>query len=375
MSKSVLLLSGYDAVSHRMWWQRLSASFPEWQWTCLSLPPRHFSWRIRSNGLHWAYQEQQVLEQDYDLLIATSMVDLATLRGLCPQLAQPPTIVYFHENQFAYPPGRQRADNIEPVLVPIYSALCADQILFNSAYNRESFLKGVETLSESLPESLPEQALRQLRSAEIIPVALPSESYGVRDSGNSELLTVLWNHRWEYDKGPALLLAIVQACKQQNLELRFHIVGQQFRDQPTEFTELRRLLHDQESTGRTELGYFGYLAEADYRKLLGQCDVVLSTALHDFQGLAIQEACQAGCRPLAPKALAYPEYLPAEFLYQILQDDVATASEVAMTLKELAGKKRAEGRLSGVTLKRFTAQQVRAQYLALFSRLGLELED
>jgi hypothetical protein len=51
------------------------------------------------------------------------MVDLATLRGLIPDLAQIPSVLYFHENQFAYPAGQQRKENVEPVLVPLYSAL------------------------------------------------------------------------------------------------------------------------------------------------------------------------------------------------------------------------------------------------------------
>ena len=80
----VLLLSAYAAHSHVYWQNSLQAMFGQWQWQVLSLPPRHLSWRARGNPLYWAMAERELLERGYDLLIATSMVDLATLRGLVP---------------------------------------------------------------------------------------------------------------------------------------------------------------------------------------------------------------------------------------------------------------------------------------------------
>ena len=88
----ILLLSAYDAHSHRRWRQGLVAAFPEWQWTVLTLPPRYFSWRVRGNSLSWAFSERETLEQPYDVLIATSMTDLSALKGLVPALASVPSL-------------------------------------------------------------------------------------------------------------------------------------------------------------------------------------------------------------------------------------------------------------------------------------------
>ena len=113
------MLSAYAAQSHVHWQRTLEKMFPTWQWQVLSLPPRHFSWRVRGNPLYWALAERPLLEQDYDLLVATSMVDLATLRGLVPALSRLPSIVYFHENQFDYPQHRQQHSLLEAQMVSL----------------------------------------------------------------------------------------------------------------------------------------------------------------------------------------------------------------------------------------------------------------
>jgi hypothetical protein len=92
----ILLLSAYHANSHKAWADGLVAAIPAHQWTVLTLPPRHFSWRLRGNSLSWAMLQSEQLNADYDLLVATSMTDLSALRGLCPSLCRLPTLVYFH---------------------------------------------------------------------------------------------------------------------------------------------------------------------------------------------------------------------------------------------------------------------------------------
>lgn len=372
----MLVLSAYDATSHRLWRERLAALFPEYAWTQLSLPPRHFDWRVRSNSLHWGLSDAPELDAEYDLLLVTSMVDLAALRGLRPALARLPSAVYFHENQFFYPANdnaeARRRQNIEPLLVPVYSALCADAIVFNSAFNRSTFLSGLKLLFNSLPDALPDQAWQRLQRSVVIPVPVAIEPPTAPSaSPGDDVLEVLWNHRWEYDKGPGLLLAVLQALRQQNVPVRLHLAGQQFRRQPEEFAQIMQLAGELCRARQLAPGQAGFVEDmADYQQLLEQCDVVLSTADHDFQGLGIQEAALRGCSPLVPDDLAYPEYLPRHCRYERLETYSATAAAVARRLAALYKLKQIGQPLPLPDLDRFCGTAIREHYQDLFARLA-----
>ncbi|HEY7773395.1 MAG TPA: DUF3524 domain-containing protein [Marinagarivorans sp.] len=317
---NVLILSAYDAQSHRRWHLGLVKHLP-FEFSVMTLPPRYFAWRIRGNALTWAMAHKaELLAKPWDVIVATSMVDLASLKGLVPELAQVPTLLYFHENQFAYPQSVGQATinaQIEPQMVSLYGALAADKIAFNSNYNKKTFLQGAQALLKKLPDHVPKNIPACLEDKSVVlPVPLEPSCFsrGARACERGEgPLTVVWNHRWEYDKGPDLLLAIVQllAALAPTLALRFHIVGEQFRQMPASFNALNTLLNHCGWSGE-----WGYLPCDQYRAVLHASDIVLSTALHDFQGLAVMDAVAAGCTPLLPARLAYPDFFAAPFLYE-----------------------------------------------------------
>ena len=128
----ILLLSAYDALSHRYWREGLVSQLDHIDWVVLSLPPRFFRFRVRGNPLSWVADQREVLEDDYDLVIATSLVDISTLRGLIPSLANTPLWVYCHENQFAYPPSADKRHEVqhelEAKMVFLYALMSADAV-------------------------------------------------------------------------------------------------------------------------------------------------------------------------------------------------------------------------------------------------------
>lgn len=369
----VLLLSAYDAQSHRHWCDSLERMFPGWQWTRLSLPARHFGWRVRGNPLYWSQAERETLEQPFDLLIATSMVDLATLRGLVPALAAVPSVLYFHENQFDYPARPQQASVLEAQMVSLYAALAADRLVFNSRYNQDSFLAGCQTLLQRLPDFIPPGIVEQLAArSSVLPVPVAVEprqpevhaGYTAGEAFPGRPLRLLWLGRFEYDKGAAGLLACLRQLESTAMAYELAVIGQQFRDSPAEFGQI-------ESEFGHRLVRFGYLPEAaSYYQWLQAADIVLSTADHEFQGLAVLEAVMSGCLPLVPDRLAYAEMYPPEFRYPSQASDREQEAEGAVArLQELASKL-AAGRLRPPPMERFSPNSLQPDYAALFKTLA-----
>ena len=361
----VLLLSAYAARSHVYWQQGLQTMFASWHWTVLSLPPRHFSWRVRGNPLYWAISERDSLEQGYDLLVATSMVDLATLRGLVPDLASVPAVVYFHENQFAYPLHRQQKSLLEAQMVSLYSALAADQILFNSSYNLDSFLAGCTSLLGKLPDRVPPGVVAKLQEkaavlpvplAADLPVAGPAAWPGAGQSTDRPL-RLLWVGRFEYDKGGDGLLQILQRLESGELNYELAVIGQQFRNSPDVFGQIERdFAH--------RLVQFGYVESTRaYHGILRGADMVLSTALHEFQGLAVLEAVALGCVPVVPDRLAYPEIYPAQYRYASSPEDLCQEAAAAVDLIRIQSRGVEQGSVPAPDVATYTSEQLQPRYL------------
>ena len=297
------LLSAYRADSHAAWADWLLASQTQLHWHRVELPGRHFRWRIRGNPLSWL---DQLPDGIPDLIVATSMVDLATLKGLFPRIARVPSIYYFHENQFAYPRSERQFDSVEPQMVQLYGALAAQRVLFNSRFNRDSFLDGVEELMSRMPDAVPtELRTRLAEKSDICPVPIEP----VPSAPEKSPRLVLWNHRWEYDKCPEIFTDAIIAAAEKGVDFELALLGA--RSEPAVPEPLARL--------RNRLGprivVDGRLDRDAYHRWLGRASVVVSTALHEYQGLAVLEAVSAGARPLVPDALCYPEQYPAAYRY------------------------------------------------------------
>ena len=223
-----------------------------------------------------------------------------------------------HENQFAYPASAGQHQSLDPQMVNLYSATAADRVVFNSEWNRCSFMEGARALLTRLPDAVPQRLLGDIEArSQVLPVPVEDTLFQGQERELARACPhLLWNHRWEYDKGPDRLLALCQALRDQGQDFRLSVVGEQFRQQPAAFERLRQDFAER-------ILNWGFIASrADYKALLGSADVVVSTASHDFQGLAMLEAMAAGCRALAPDRLAYPEYVPANQRYASYPDDV-----------------------------------------------------
>lgn len=352
----VLLLSAYSAQSHQAWCDNVMAMFPECDWTLLTLPGRYFNWRIRGNALSWGINQREVLEKQYDLVLATSMVDCATLRGLVPNLVTVPWVVYFHENQFEYPVTSEN-DHTEPKMVSLYNALCADKIVFNSHYNYQTFITGLDTFLKKMPDEVPKETIFLIKQkSEVIPVPVNIDKNKSSKKHNSSVPILLWNHRWEYDKGPQLLYNVINELHKRKFTFKLNLIGQQFRVIPDELKRIKSDFSD-------SLLNYGFIESMNtYKEILESSDFVLSTSLHDFQGLAILDAVAAGCIPVVPSRLSYTEIFHEQYRYESdLSQPKNEAIRMADKIIELNDLRKKVG-LVKVDISKFSIEKLRRFY-------------
>ncbi|HCG79376.1 MULTISPECIES: tRNA-queuosine alpha-mannosyltransferase domain-containing protein [Thalassolituus] len=307
----VWLLSAYRSESHASWvnWLSNQQDCPV-RLRIFELPGRYFRWRIRGNPLSWMAEFRDALQQEQPHhILATSMVDIATIKGLHPELADIPVTLYFHENQFAYPVGDRQHSSIDPQMVQLYGALTSERCLFNSRFNLESMLEGVTELLRKLPDATPDHVVDELRAkSSVLPVAVETVNTDTIPAQTGTMPMILWNHRWEYDKRPDRFEAVLDMLANRGVDFQLALLGPRPEKVPGELSAIRekhaaRIVAD------------GMVPRAEYETLLKRARVVISTADHEFQGLSMIEAVSAGATPVVPDALCYREQYPGRFRY------------------------------------------------------------
>ena len=82
------------------------------------------------------------------------------------------------------------------------------------------------------------------------------------------------------------------------------ITGKKYARSPQIFERARKILND-------EIIHFGYVdSRKEYERLLKLANILFVTCIQDFFGISVVEGIAAGCFPLLPDRLAYPEHLP-----------------------------------------------------------------
>jgi glycosyltransferase involved in cell wall biosynthesis len=278
----------------------------------------------------------QVSRSRYDLILATDMLDLATFLGLTRDLtAGIPAALYFHENQLTYPLPAGRARDLAFPWINYTSALAADSVFFNSDFHRRAFLDALPGLlrryhdhqeldlidaiaakAQVLPPGIDLARLDDGRpTTDDRPGTANSKLKRPEGTRNSKLPVILWNSRWEYDKGPEAFFAALEALEARGVDFRVIVAGEHIDPRAPEFVAARERL-----APRTLV--WGYAPDAAaYRRLLWQADIVVSTAIQEFFGISVTEAMYCGCAPILPRRLSYPELLPPEHHATCLYDD------------------------------------------------------
>ncbi|MFO7760328.1 MAG: tRNA-queuosine alpha-mannosyltransferase domain-containing protein [Thermodesulfobacteriota bacterium] len=309
--RNILVLEPYYGGSHKRFLKELSRYLP-YNFSFLTLPARKWKWRMRFSA-PW-YAERLSQDKPAEAILCSTFIDVATFRSLAPSwVNRVPVFTYFHENQFAYPVQVKDERDFHFGLTNFTTALASDGIAFNSAYNLQTFLSGVDWIAKKVPD-MKLDSVKELGSKAVI--LFPGLDFTGfpeirQEKGHSaEEPVIVWNHRWEHDKDPETFFGTLYELSDQGFAFKLIVLGQSFQRQPSIFNEARRRLAE-------HIIHFGYLPErSEYLKMLTQGNLVVSTARHEFYGYSVIEAVRAGCRPLLPDRLSYPGLFPCQYLYK-----------------------------------------------------------
>lgn len=345
----ILAFEPFDAGSHRAVRESISRHSRH-HWTWLTLPGRAWKWRMRLGAIELIEHARRGghLDRAFDAIFLTSLMSAADLRALLPKhLRSTPLCLFMHENQAAYPQGHvvagPAAHDVQFALTNLVSLLAADLVIWNSRWNQESFTRGMASILKHAPSTPmpdwkeriesrsrviwppveePPKSLSELAAARVLHNAKPAEAGGAasqwsgppcllpvaasvssnaaneqarsrtpHDAASSHRpVRVVWPHRWEHDKGPDRLLAIARRWSEP-LNLRWTLLGEQFRTTPPELTQFL-------AEFAARIDHAGHEPDrARYFQRLASCDWVLTTTRHEFFGIAMVEAMLCGCLP------------------------------------------------------------------------------
>ncbi|WP_028582424.1 tRNA-queuosine alpha-mannosyltransferase domain-containing protein [Desulfogranum japonicum] len=311
-AESILIIEPYYGGSHKSFLAGLQFVLDR-PCTLLTLPAKKWKTRMHLAAPHMAGQIIDLYAggKRYAGLFTSSFLDVAVLRSLLAQAGiLLPIGLYFHENQFAYPSQRDAGAQYSYAAINFLSALCADAIAFNSKHNRDTFFQGVKGYLRKNKEFNLAQRVEQLYASSVIlhPGMAFEPSHGSEKKCNRTPV-IVWNHRWEHDKNPEQFFTALFSLAERQVPFHLIVLGQSFRNIPAIFDQAREVLG-------SRMLHFGFVSSRQqYLALLQQGSVVVSTARHEFFGYSVLEAVRAGCRPLVPDRLAYPELFPGEFRY------------------------------------------------------------
>ena len=372
----ILLVAPYFGGSHRAWaegYARHSTHSVE----LLTLPARFWKWRMHGGAATLAERLRRRAGPRPDLVLATDMVNLPALLGLArSELAGVPAVLYCHENQLTYPLQAGEKRDLAYPMVNWLSMLAADRVLFNSQFHRDSWFRALPNMLKHFPDCshLPLVPGVQAK-AQVMPVgvdlrpldsaapdgAMDGTSLGIGSyhDGDSPPL-ILWNQRWEYDKNPAAFFRALDELAARGLPFRVALAGSNVRQQPEEFDAARKRLGDR-------VVHFGRADLDTYRRLLWEADIVVSTAFHEFFGIAVVEAIYCRTFPVLPRRLAYPELLPeAAGAWCLYEDPEELVTKLAWALTHPAAARESAERLSS-SVARFDWLKMAPMYDAAIS--------
>ena len=307
----ILLIEPYYTGSHKKW----ADDYRKESYHCvkiLSLKGQFWKWRMHGGAITLA-EKFNNMNWAPNLIIATDMLDLTTFLSLTRKKSYNiPAIMYFHENQISYPWSPNDIDikknrDFHYGFINYSSALSSDHILFNSNYHMNTFIDELYPFLKNFPDHNELNSINIVKKkSKTLHLGLDLKKFDLKKIKKKDKPSILWNHRWEYDKNPELFFSTLEKVKNKGYMFNLIILGENFSQSPEIFEKARTLFED-------ELIHWGYAKTFElYAELLCRADIIPVTSNQEFFGISIMEAIYCGNWPILPNRLSYPELLPKE---------------------------------------------------------------
>lgn len=154
-----LLIEPFYGGSHKQLIDLIQKEIPECH--LVTMTAKKWHWRSRVSALYLAQNIPFCTK--YKVLFCSSVLNLAELVALRPDLASLKKIIYFHENQLVYPVREKKDRDIQHGYNQILSCLVADMVVFNSQYNMDSFLSSIGKFLHVIPDYRPKNIADQIK--------------------------------------------------------------------------------------------------------------------------------------------------------------------------------------------------------------------
>ncbi len=244
-----------------------------------------------------------------------------------------PLVGYTHGSHWD-PTDTWRQEKYQGLLLYDLACLSAfDRLLVVSEYMRETLSQAITRFSSAVAASI---------ISRTTVVGLPIDEAGLtrerqRRQSQGEEVRVLFNHAPTAAKNPEMFLRVMDRILAQRHDVTV-VLTRRFGENDPGFAHLEEISMKYE--GRVQMG--GDFSLPDYYRLLCQCDIQVSTALHESFGVATLEAMFAGNACLLPRHAVYPELCGSieeslyEYSEEVLSDRLLELIDAPAVRQDLA---------------------------------------
>lgn len=331
----VVLVEPWLGGSHETWARGFAATSRH-RVRIVSHEDGPWRWRLQASSVTLAAELAHTCRREpMDVLLVSSMTDLAQLLGIARHtVGDTPVVHYRHESQLLYPEavGARISKGIR--LQEWASLVAADRVVFNSEYHRSTLLDVLPALLDDAPDHPHHGRLPALAAASsVLPVGVDLSELRARPPVGRDVPVVIFNHRWHHDKAPDVALDALAEVAARGVAFELVMCGAD--DLPDDRPVRRRLAHLGE-----RVRHVGELDRDAYVEALHDADVVLSTATQECFGVAVVEAVAAGCVPVLPDRLSYPELIPTRYHREVLYGTDGLTDHLVRVLRDVGAARR-----------------------------------